>query len=110
MAYTEPQANKPFKVCPEIVEAKDTPCRVLGPSSVLTHRMEVPNEDKKKIKELEEKNKSLEEENSFLRSVNSVKNKPKVDLTKPTPSGTSRGNEAPPIDIEKPSNTRAIRG
>lgn len=110
MAYTEPQASKPYKVCPEVVEAKDTPCRVLGPNAAIVQRMEVPNPDKKKIKELEEKIKALEEENTFLRSVNSVKNKPKVDLTKPTPSGASRGNEAPPIDIEKPSNTRAIRG
>lgn len=86
MAYTEPQANKPYKVCPEIVEAKDTPCRVLGPSVAVVHRMEVPNPDKKKIIELEEKIKILEEENLNLK------------------------NKIKPLDIDKPSVTRAIRG
>ena len=52
--------NKPFKVCPEIVTAKDTPCRVLGPTVAVVQRMEKPNEDKQKIKELEEKVKALE--------------------------------------------------
>lgn len=87
MAYTEPQASKPYKVCPEVVEAKDTPCRVLGPNVAVVHRIEVPNPDKKKIKELEEKIKALEEENSYLKNKNKL-----------------------PVDIEKPSNTRAIRG
>ena len=59
-AYSEQLPNKPFKVCPEIVTAKDTPCRVLGPTAAVVQRMEKPNEDKKKIKELEERIKLLE--------------------------------------------------
>lgn len=52
-AYSEPQANKPFKVCPEVVQAKDTPCRVLGPTTAVVHRMELPNtskEDRERVK------------------------------------------------------------
>lgn len=47
MAFTEPnQNNKPFKVCPEIVTAKDTPCRVLGPTTAIVNRMEIPDTSK----------------------------------------------------------------
>lgn len=48
--------NKPFKVCPEeFVTVKDAPCRILGPTAAVTARMEIPNKDEKKIKELEQK-------------------------------------------------------
>lgn len=52
-AYSEPPPSKPFKVCPEIVTAKDTPCRVLGPTTAIVHRIEKPDvnkEDREKIK------------------------------------------------------------
>ncbi len=54
--YSEPQANKPYKVCPEIVKAKDTPCRVIGPTSSIVQR-DIVREDPrdKQIKELEER-------------------------------------------------------
>ena len=90
MASTEPQASKPYRICPEIVEAKDTPCRVLGPTAVIVNRMEVPNTDTKIIKiikDLEEKIKTLEEENTNLKSSN----KPKVDVEKPTVTRGIRG-------------------
>lgn len=58
--YSEPQANKPYKVCPEVVTAKDTPCKVATPTAAIVHRIEKPNEDKQKIAELEEKIKVLE--------------------------------------------------
>ncbi len=45
-AYSEQLPNKPFKVCPEVVTAKDTPCRVLGPTAAIVHRTEVPKDDK----------------------------------------------------------------
>ena len=67
-AYSEPQANKPYKVCPEVVTAKDTPCRVATPTSAIVHRIEKPNEDKQKIVELEEKIKILE---ALLRELQS---------------------------------------
>ncbi len=44
-------SDKPFKVCPEVVTAKDTPCRVLPPTAAIVHRMEKPNEDKERVKE-----------------------------------------------------------
>lgn len=58
--YTEQLPSKPFKVCPEIVEAKDTPCRVLEPSVAVVHRIEKPNDDKKKIAELQHRIQWLE--------------------------------------------------
>ena len=60
-AYSEPQANKPFKVCPEeFVAVKDAPCRILGPTAAVVHRIEKPNEDKKKIAELQHRIQMLE--------------------------------------------------
>lgn len=47
-------SDKPFKVCPEIVTAKDTPCRVLGPTTAIVNRMEKPDtskEDRERVKE-----------------------------------------------------------
>lgn len=69
-AYSEPPPNKPFKVCPEIVTAKDTPCRVLGPTTAVVARKEVPDEAKKnaeRIAELQAKVNALEEENRQLK-------------------------------------------
>lgn len=45
-AYSEPQANKPYKVCPEVVTAKDTPCKVATPTASIVHRTEIPKDDK----------------------------------------------------------------
>lgn len=45
-AYSEPQASKPYKVCPEVVTAKDTPCKVATPTAAIVHRMEIPKDDK----------------------------------------------------------------
>ena len=60
-AYSEPQASKPFKVCPEIVRSKDTPCRVLGPTSSVVQR-DIIKEDPKdlEIEKLKERIKFLE--------------------------------------------------
>ncbi len=47
-------ASKPFKVCPEIVTAKDTPCRVLGTTTAIVSRMEIPDtakEDRERVKQ-----------------------------------------------------------
>lgn len=57
-AYSGPPAsNKPYKVCPEIVTAKDTPCHALGAEAAIVHRMEiVPTENR-----LETENKILKE-------------------------------------------------
>ncbi len=90
-AYSEQPPSKPFKVCPEVVTAKDTPCRVLGPTAAITNRMEVPNTDKKKIKELEEKIKILELENSSLREELESKQPSKVDINKPSATRSIRG-------------------
>ena len=52
-AYSEPQANKPYKVCPEVVTAKDTPCKVATPTASIVHRIEVPDtskEDRERVK------------------------------------------------------------
>ena len=52
-AYSEPQANKPYKVCPEVVTAKDTPCRVATPTAAIVSRMEIPDtskEDRERVK------------------------------------------------------------
>ena len=55
-AYSEPQANKPYKVCPEVVTAKDTPCKVAKPTATVAVRlMEAPKTD------LEKENKHLRE-------------------------------------------------
>lgn len=58
MAYSEPNPNKPHKVCPEVVTAKDTPCRTLKASSTVAVRlMEGPEgkpglaDENKKLKE-----------------------------------------------------------
>lgn len=92
--YTEPNRNdRPFKICPDIVEAKDTPCRVLTPSASLAQRMEIPNTNKinsQKITELEYQIKSLQEENKILQE--------KLE------------KQQHKIDLDKPSNTRSIRG
>lgn len=60
-AYSEQLPNKPFKVCPEVVTAKDTPCRVLGPTASIVQRIEKPDPREKEIAELKEKIKQMEE-------------------------------------------------
>ena len=55
-AYSEQLPNKPFKVCPEVVTAKDTPCRVLGPTSAVVHRIEKPDTRDEEIRRLQEEN------------------------------------------------------
>ena len=60
-AYSEQLPNKPFKVCPEVVTAKDTPCRVLGPTAAIVHRIEKEDPRDKEITELKEKVKQMEE-------------------------------------------------
>lgn len=46
VSIAQPASDKPFKVCPEIVQAKDTPCRVLGPTAAVVSRMEIPDTSK----------------------------------------------------------------
>jgi hypothetical protein len=58
MVYSEQPANKPYKVCPDVVTAKDTPCKVATPTAAIVHRIEIP---KQKESELEAENKSLSE-------------------------------------------------
>lgn len=51
--YSEQPPNKPYKVCPEIVTAKDTPCKTLGPTAMIVQRMEVPDtskQDRERVK------------------------------------------------------------
>lgn len=60
--YSEQLPSKPFKVCPEIVNVKDTPCRVLGPTSSIVHRDIIKEDPKdKEIIELRDRIKQLEE-------------------------------------------------
>lgn len=47
------QVSKPYKVCPEIVTAKDTPCKVATPSAAIVHRIEKEDPRDKQIKDLE---------------------------------------------------------
>lgn len=58
-AYSEQLPNKPFKVCPEVVTAKDTPCRPLGPTASIVHRSK--KSEPKSLTELEQENKQLKE-------------------------------------------------
>ena len=67
-AYSEQPPNKPFKVCPEIVTAKDTPCRTLGPTIAVVSRMEIENPKDKEIAKLKEQVKILEEKLRELQS------------------------------------------
>lgn len=49
-------------MCPEVVTAKDTPCRVLGPTASVVQRMQVlPDSRDKEIEELKAHVKQLEE-------------------------------------------------
>ena len=60
LSNAEPQANKPYKVCPEIVTAKDTPCKVLKPTATIAVRlMEAP---KTPLEQENERLKALVEE------------------------------------------------
>lgn len=61
-AYSEQLPNKPYKVCPEVVTAKDTPCRVKRPEATIVVR-NVEREDPrdKEIEMLKERIKKLEE-------------------------------------------------
>jgi hypothetical protein len=44
-------------VCPEVVTAKDTPCKVATPTASIVHRIETSADSK--LKQLEEENKML---------------------------------------------------
>ena len=67
-AYSEPQANKPYKVCPEVVTAKDTPCKVATPTASIVHRVEKEDPRDKQIIELKDQIKQLEEMIRVLQS------------------------------------------
>ncbi len=61
-AYSEQLPNKPFKVCPKVVTAKDTPCQVATPTAAIVHRIEIKEDPRdKEIAELKAKIKILEE-------------------------------------------------
>ena len=72
LCNAEPQVNKPYKVCPEVVTAKDTPCRASKPTATVAVRlMEAPKTDlerenkhlKELVEQLTNKIKELEEQN-----------------------------------------------
>ena len=67
-AYSEQLPSKPFKVCPEVVTAKDTPCRVLGPTTAVVHRIEKEDPRDKEIADLKEKVKQMEDVIRVLQS------------------------------------------
>ena len=67
-AYSEPQANKPYKVCPEVVTAKDTPCKVATPTASIVQRIEKEDPRDKQIIELKDQIKQLEEMIRVLQS------------------------------------------
>lgn len=98
-AYSEQPPSKPFKVCPEIVTAKDTPCKTLGPTASIVQRMEIPPEKVNATKEkiiyidnpaLLARIKELEEEVAALKAAQPT-SKPKVDIEKPTATRGIRG-------------------
>jgi hypothetical protein len=70
-AYSEQLPSKPFKVCPEVVRAKDTPCRVLGPTAAVVQRIEKPDEKEEELKKLREENANLRKLVEELKSLNS---------------------------------------
>jgi hypothetical protein len=51
-----------------VVTAKDTPCRVLGPTAAVVHRIEKEDPRDKEIADLKEKVKQLEEAVRVLQS------------------------------------------
>ena len=65
-AHSEQPPNKPFKVCPEIVTAKDTPCRVLPPTASIVNRIEVNLDNK------DQEIRRLREENALLKQLLNV--------------------------------------
>ncbi len=69
--YSEQLPSKPYKVCPEVVTAKDTPCRVATPTAAIVHRIEIKEDPRdKKIIELTEQVKQLEE---IIRALQSAR-------------------------------------
>jgi hypothetical protein len=61
-AYSEQLPNKPYKVCPEVVTVRDTPCRVAKPTASIVQRDIVREDPKdKEIADLKAKIKILEE-------------------------------------------------
>ena len=58
LSNAEQPASKPYKVCPEVVTAKDTPCRVATPTASIVHRTEI---EKPPVSDLELENKILKE-------------------------------------------------
>ena len=60
-AGAQQSTNKPFKVCPEIVRASDTPCRVMGPTASIVQRDIVAEDPRdRRIKDLEARIAELE--------------------------------------------------
>jgi hypothetical protein len=56
-------------VCPEVVTAKDTPCRVATPTAAIVHRIEIKEDPKdKEITVLKEQVRQLEEMIRVLQS------------------------------------------
>ena len=41
----QPASNKPYKVCPDVPQAKDYPCIAHGPTASIVHRLETPKQD-----------------------------------------------------------------
>jgi len=61
-AYSERPPSKPYKICPEYVTAKDTPCRRLGPEATIAVRPIIAEDPKDKyIETLKERIRKLEE-------------------------------------------------
>lgn len=58
-AYSEPQANKPYKVCPEVAKLKDYPCVAMGPVATIVSRMEKEDPRDKELARLKEENAEL---------------------------------------------------
>jgi hypothetical protein len=68
------RSDKPFKVCPEVVTAKDTPCSVLGPTAAITQRKTIKEDTRdKEIVDLKEKVKQLEQIIEQLEKQNATK-------------------------------------
>ena len=70
-AYSEQPPSKPYKVCPEVVKAKDTPCRVQKAEAVVAVRY-IEREDPrdKEIAALKERVRQLEEALNVLLQSN----------------------------------------
>ena len=56
-AYSGQQVSKPYKVCPPVVQAKDTPCRAQGAEAAIV------------VRNMEQPANNLESENKELRKI-----------------------------------------